>query len=255
MSGQATGEVLVGQGPLEVWGGPLAGPGPGSRLAGYLLEEQIGAGGMAVVYRARDLRLGRLVALKVMAPAMAGDETFRVRFIREARATAAVNDLHIIPVYEAGDAGGVLFIAMRFVTGGDVRSLLHREGPLPPRRVMSVISPVASALDAAHAVGLVHRDVKPANMLVDTGSGRPDHVDHAGRSRAGLCRGDRGPTRPAPDQRQPAPSGPFARYLDRDHRLGSPQTTRWAVVLREHPGALDIIVSPAIVCCAKIATR
>jgi DNA-binding beta-propeller fold protein YncE len=166
----------VGQGPLGDLGRAPAVPGPGSRVAGYLLEQQIGAGGMAVVYRARDVRLDRLVALKVMAPAMAGDETFRLRFVREARAAAAVDDPHIIPVYEAGDTGGVLFIAMRFVGGGDVRSLLCREGPLSPDRGMSVIAPVASALDAAHAAGLVHRDVKPANMLLDTGPGRPDHV-------------------------------------------------------------------------------
>jgi serine/threonine-protein kinase len=145
-------------------------------VAGYLLEEQVGAGGMAIVYRARDVRLGRLVALKVMAAAMAGDETFRKRFIREARAAAAVDDPHIIPVYEAGEADGVLFMAMRFVRGGDVRSLLSRNGPLSPHQVMPLISPVASALDAAHAAGLVHRDVKPANMLLDVHPGRPDHV-------------------------------------------------------------------------------
>ena len=103
----------------------------GSMVAGYLLEERIGAGGMAVVFRARDQRLGRLVALKIMAPALAADEAFRQRFIRESRMAAAVDDPHIIPVYEAGEASGVLFIAMRFVRGGDVRSVLHREGPLP----------------------------------------------------------------------------------------------------------------------------
>ncbi len=148
----------------------------GSLLGGYRLEEQVGAGGMAVVFRARDERLNRLVALKIMTPAMGSDDMFRQRFIRESRAAAAVDDPHIIPVYEAGEAGQVLFIAMRFVQGGDVRSLLRREGPLPPDRVASIISPVASALDAAHAAGLVHRDVKPANILLDRRPGRPDHV-------------------------------------------------------------------------------
>jgi hypothetical protein len=164
------------QDPPEYHGDPAAVLGSGSRVGSYRLEEQVGAGGMAVVYRARDERLGRLVALKIMAPAMAADAMFRQRFTRESRAAAAVDHPHIIPVYEAGEAGGVLFIAMRFVSGGDVGSLLRREGPLQSARAASIISPVASALDAAHAAGLVHRDVKPANMLLDTHPGRPDHV-------------------------------------------------------------------------------
>jgi serine/threonine protein kinase len=148
----------------------------GSQIGGYRLEEQIGVGGMAVVFRARDARLDRPVALKILAPALAADEAFRHRFIRESRMAAAVDDPHIIPVYEAGEADGALFIAMRYVRGGDVRSLLYREGTLSPARVAAIISPVASALDTAHAAGLVHRDVKPANMLLDARSGRPDHV-------------------------------------------------------------------------------
>jgi WD40 repeat protein len=149
---------------------------PGSRVAGYLLESQIGAGGMAVVFRARDERLSRMVALKVLAPGLAADDAFRQRFIRESRAAAAVDDPHIIPVYEAGESGGVLFIAMRLVVGGDLRSVMLREGPLTPERAAALLSPVASALDAAHAAELVHRDVKPANVLVDARPGRPEHV-------------------------------------------------------------------------------
>jgi Protein kinase domain len=152
------------------------GLGPGARIAGYWLEEQIGRGGMAVVFRARDERLHRLVALKVLAPALAGDDEFRLRFIRESRAAAAVDDPHIIPVFDAGEAAGALFIAMRFVPGGDVYSLVRGTGPLSAARAVAIVSPVASALDAAHAAGLVHRDVKPANMLLDTRPGRPDHV-------------------------------------------------------------------------------
>ena len=160
---------------------PAAGPGPfaaGSQVAGYRLMEQIGRGGMAVVYRAIDLRLDRSVALKILAPDLARDEAFRHRFIRECRAAAAVDHPCIIPVFDAGEASGVLFIAMRYVSSKDVRTLLDRAGTLPAGRVVNIIEQVASALDAAHAHGLVHRDVKPANMLLDSAasSGQLDHV-------------------------------------------------------------------------------
>ena len=150
----------------------------GSQIAGYQIEEQIGRGGMAVVYRAFDPRLGRSVALKILAPELAQDAAFRERFGREMRATAAVDHPHIVPVFDAGEATGVLFIAMRYVAGQDLRTLLDRERTLPPPRVAHIVSQVASALDEAHARGLVHRDVKPGNMLIGTvaGSGQPDHV-------------------------------------------------------------------------------
>ena len=151
---------------------------PGSRIAGYLIEEQVGRGGMAVVYRASDPRLNRSVALKILAPELVGDAAFRQRFIREMRAAASVDHPHIVPVFDAGEADGALFIAMRYVSGPDLRTLLDAERKLPAARVVHIVAQVASALDEAHFRGLIHRDVKPGNMLIGTvaGSGQPDHV-------------------------------------------------------------------------------
>jgi hypothetical protein len=153
-------------------------PGNTGQIASYEMVSELGRGGMAVVYRARDVRLGRWVALKVLGEDLARDEAFRRRFIRESRAAAAVDHPNIIPIFDAGEANGVLFIAMRYVGGQDVHSLLNRTGPLPPARATGIVAQVASALDAAHACGLVHRDVKPANMLLDglAEDGSEDHV-------------------------------------------------------------------------------
>ncbi len=129
---------------------------------------------MAVVYRAHDRRLDRRVALKLLSPELAGDTAFRTRFIRESRATVAVDHPHIVPVFDAGEADGSLYIAMRYVQGGDARSLLAGdagEAGLAPERAWMIISQVAGALDAAHEHGLIHRDVKPANILLEN-----DHV-------------------------------------------------------------------------------
>jgi len=151
---------------------------PGSPLAGYRVEEEIGRGGMAVVYRAHDDHLDRPVALKVLAPGLARDEGFRARFIQESRIAAATEHPNIIPVFSAGEADGVLYIAMRYIPDGDVRTLIDRVGPLPAARACALTAQAASALDAAHARGLVHRDVKPTNMLLEISlrTSQPDHL-------------------------------------------------------------------------------
>jgi len=144
----------------------------GDVFAGHRIEGVAGRGGMGVVYRARQLDLDRLVALKLIAPALAQDDGFRERFIAESRAAAAIEHPNVVPIYYAGDADGRLYIAMRFVEGEDLRTRVRREGRLDPDTAAHVTSQVASALDAAHARGLVHRDVKPANVLL----GERDHA-------------------------------------------------------------------------------
>ncbi|MFF9060443.1 serine/threonine-protein kinase [Streptomyces sp. NPDC014882] len=150
----------------------------GRQVAGYRIEQEIGRGGMAVVYRARDLRLERTVALKLLAPELARNDTFRKRFTHESRVAAAIDHPHIVPVFEADETDGLLYIAMRYVPGGDLRHLLDDHGPLQPATATRIAAQVASALDAAHEHGLVHRDVKPGNILVDRGtdSDHPEHV-------------------------------------------------------------------------------
>jgi hypothetical protein len=147
----------------------------GATIAGYRIEGIAGRGGMGVVYRARDAALERVVALKVIAPQHALDPKFRKRFVRESLASAGVDHPNVIPVYDAGeDEDGQLYIAMRYVDGSDLGSLLHERGALEPALAAEIVAQAASALDAAHARGLVHRDVKPANVLI-AGGERP-HV-------------------------------------------------------------------------------
>ncbi|MBP2702577.1 protein kinase [Microbispora sp. RL4-1S] len=152
--------------------GPATPPLVGRRLGDYMIEAAVGRGGMATVYRARDQRLGRPVALKILAPQLAHDDRFRDRFVRESRLVASIDHPNIIPIYEAGERDDLLFIAMRYVDGSDMRKLVRSTGPLPVARANPLFTQIASALDAAHANGLVHRDVKPANILVTD----QDHV-------------------------------------------------------------------------------
>jgi len=148
----------------------LPGSGMPGKIAGYRLEGYIGEGDMAVVRLAHDERLDRKVAVKILAPELARDAAFRARLLHQVRAAAEIDHPHILPVYEASDTSGIVYVVMRYVQGGDARSLLSPLGPLPFARAWKVIAQVASALDTAHAHGVIHRNVKPANMLFDASS-------------------------------------------------------------------------------------
>jgi hypothetical protein len=139
---------------------------PGDEFAGCRIEAVAGRGGMGVVYRATELSLGRPVALKLLAPERAADREFRERFQRESRMAAAIDHPNVVPVYAAGEHDGSLYLVMRYVGGTDLHQLLRDEGRLEPARAAELVAQLASALDAAHAAGLVHRDVKPANVLL-----------------------------------------------------------------------------------------
>jgi class 3 adenylate cyclase/streptogramin lyase len=139
----------------------------GAEFLGYRIEEQIGRGGMGVVYKAYDLRLKRTVALKLVTPELALDERFRERFARETELAISLEHPNVVPIHDAGDVAGRLYLAMRLVAGTDLRKLLRAEGALEPSRALAICRQVANALDAAHAKGLVHRDVKPSNILLD----------------------------------------------------------------------------------------
>jgi serine/threonine protein kinase len=160
----------------------LPAAGQSGAIAGYRLDGIVGQGSRAVVYLAHDGRARRRVALKVLAPELAGDAGFRTRMIRDSRAATALDHPHIVPVFDADKTDGTLYAAMRYVPGRDARSLLGRHGPLPLGYAWQIIAQVASALDAVHARGLIHRDVRPANILLDD----DDAADSAAGGRAYL---------------------------------------------------------------------
>jgi len=150
----------------------------GDELAGYRLQAVLGRGGMSVVYEAENPRLGSTVALKVLAPELAADDAFRARFLKESRIAASLNHPNVIPIYDVGSHDDLLYIAMRYVAGSDLRAVLKRQQVLAPDQAVLLTGQAARALDAAHRHGLVHRDVKPGNILIEHGSDEddPDHV-------------------------------------------------------------------------------
>jgi len=148
---------------------------PGQRFAGYVIERQLGRGGMGAVHLARDERIGRRVALKVIVPSLADDPGFQARFAREARIAARLEHPNVVPVYDVGEHEGALYIAMRYIESADLAAVLREQGPLAPGRAARIVAQICAALDAAHRAGLVHRDVKPANVLL-TGEEPEEHA-------------------------------------------------------------------------------
>src|SRR5688500_14458051 len=142
----------------------IGNPAAGTEVAGYRIEHLLGRGGMGTVYRAHDVRLNRPVALKLLAPDASGSDGAPERLLRESHLAARLDHPNVIPIYEAGEQDGRLFIAMRYIAGGDLKTLLRREGALLPPRSVAVAAQIADALDAAHRRGLVHRDVQPSNV-------------------------------------------------------------------------------------------
>lgn len=139
---------------------------PGSTFAGYEVQSVVGLGGVGVLYRARQLRLDRPVALKLVEPEVARDPVVRERLRREARAVASIDHPNVVPLYEAGEEDGTVYIATRWIEGTELGALIHDEGPLDPVRAARTAAQIAAALDTAHGKGLVHRDVKPSNVIL-----------------------------------------------------------------------------------------
>ena len=169
---------------------------PGTEIAGFRIEGVLGRGGMGTVYRAAHPRLQQAVALKVINPELAEDEDFRERFIREAQLASGLNHPNIIPVYDADDGNGRLYLAMRLVEGPGLDDVLAREAPLDAGRALALLAQVASALDISHTHGLVHRDVKPENVLIAPG-GATEYGEHVYLTDFGISKkvGTSGPTR------------------------------------------------------------
>nr|MDP9342994.1 serine/threonine-protein kinase [Actinomycetota bacterium] len=184
------GTERIGIGDAEISLAPEVAPAPppeeadrmvGTTLGRYRIEAKIDEGAMGAVYLAEHTRLGKHVALKVMGQRLFRNQVARQRFVDESRTVASLDHPNIIPVFDADEIGDELFIAMRYVDGEDLGRLLDREGALDPERAINIVAQVGSALDAAHSRGLIHRDVKPGNILIASAR------DSAGAGHAFLC--------------------------------------------------------------------
>ena len=162
-------------------------PGPGSELGAYRLTEQIGQGGMGIVYKGEHTGTGQVCALKVLTPELAQEEGFRHRFERESAYAGSLDHPNVIALYEAGEQDGVLYMAMQYVDGTDLKALLVEEGQLEPARAVHILTQVAAALDSAHATGLLHRDIKPGNIMIEPGA-NPDGSDRCYLTDFGLSK-------------------------------------------------------------------
>src|SRR6266699_2811953 len=153
-------------------------PRVGDEFAGYRVRAVLGRGGMSVVYQAENLRLSSIIALKILAPELASDDAFRARFLEESRIAASLNHPTVIPIYDMGSQDDLLYIAMRYVSGTALRQMIKKRGRLQPETALFLLGQAARALDVAHHRGLVHRDVKPGNLLIERGAddADPDHV-------------------------------------------------------------------------------
>src|SRR5262249_7304047 len=210
---------FIARGPVEreyvMAGLPLV----GDEFAGYRVRAVLGRGGVSVVYQAENVRLSSGIALEVLAPELAADDVFRARFLEESRIAASLNHPNVIPIYDMGSHDELLYIAMRYVSGTDLRQMIKKRGRILPATALFLVGQAARALDAAHRRGLVHRDVKPGNLLIERGAddADPDHVYLA----------DFGITKHAMSRSVLTSTGQFLGTID----YGAPEQLRGASVL------------------------
>jgi eukaryotic-like serine/threonine-protein kinase len=201
----------------------------GTSIAHYRILEQIGGGGMGVVYKAEDVRLGRFVALKFLPDEFAADAQTLERFRREARAISALNHPNICTLYDIGEEAGRMFLVLELLEGQNLRQFISEKGALPLPQILKVVTDVAEALEAAHEKGILHRDIKPANIFV-THRGTAKILDFGLAKMGGLKRAPAGSVESQASDFDPAHSGGWAlgtiAYMSPEQALGKPLDER-----------------------------